>query len=38
MLIHMQSWRILVRQRDRALLDAARDGVRRQHTRIRMGD
>ena len=35
MLIHMQSWRVLVRQRDRALLDEALGEVRRLHARAR---
>jgi hypothetical protein len=35
MLIHMQSWRVLVRRRDRALLDVARDELRRLHARTR---
>jgi hypothetical protein len=35
MLIHMQSWRVLVRRRDRALLDVARDELRRLHARAR---
>jgi hypothetical protein len=39
MLIHMQSWRrVLVRRRNRALLDVARDEVRRLHTRARAAD
>jgi hypothetical protein len=35
MLIHMQCWRVLVRQRDRAMLDAAVDDVRRLYARLR---
>jgi hypothetical protein len=35
MLIHMQSWRVLVRRRNRALLDVARDEARRLHARAR---
>jgi hypothetical protein len=33
--IYMQSWRVLARQRDRAVLDEVRDGVRRLHARTR---
>jgi hypothetical protein len=35
MSIHMQSWRVLVRQRDRDLLDAALGELRRLHARTR---
>jgi hypothetical protein len=35
MSIYMQSWRVLVRRRDRPLLDAALDELRRLHARIR---
>jgi hypothetical protein len=35
MLIHMQSWRVLVRRRDRELLDVARDELRRLLARTR---
>jgi hypothetical protein len=35
MSIHMQHWRVLVRQRDRALLDEAVGEVRRLHARTR---
>jgi hypothetical protein len=35
MIIHMQSWRVLVRQRDRAMLDVAVDDVRRLYARLR---
>jgi hypothetical protein len=35
MSIYMQSWRVLARRRDRALLDEVRDGVRRLHARTR---
>jgi hypothetical protein len=35
MLLYMQSWRVLVRPRDRALLDFAVDEVRRLHARTR---
>ena len=35
MLLHMQSWRVLVRQRDRVLLDEAMGEVRRLHARSR---
>jgi hypothetical protein len=38
MLIHMQSWMVLVRRRDRALLDVARDEARRLHARARAAD
>jgi hypothetical protein len=34
----MQSWRVLVRQRDLPLLDAALDEVRRLHRRLRDDD
>jgi hypothetical protein len=37
MSIYMQSWRVLVRPRDRALLDVALDEVRRLHARTRAG-
>jgi hypothetical protein len=33
MLIHMQSWRVLVRRRDRTLLSEALEAVRRLHAR-----
>jgi hypothetical protein len=35
MSIHMQHWRALVRQKDRALLDEAVGEVRRMHARAR---
>jgi hypothetical protein len=35
--IYMQSWRVLVRLRDRPPLDVALDEVRRLHARIRAG-
>jgi hypothetical protein len=35
MSIYMQSWRVLVRRKDRPLLDVALDEVRRLHARIR---
>jgi hypothetical protein len=35
MLLYIQSWRVLVRPRDRALLDLAVDEVRRLHARAR---
>ncbi|XP_071681481.1 uncharacterized protein [Lolium perenne] len=38
MLIHMQSWRVLVRRRDKTLLDVVRDEVRRLHARARAAD
>jgi hypothetical protein len=38
MFIHMQSWRVLVRRRDRALLDVAQDELRRLHARARAAD
>lgn len=37
MSIYMQSWRVLVRQRDRELLDEVLAGVRRLHARMRAG-
>jgi hypothetical protein len=37
MSIYMQSWRVLVRRKDRPLLDVALDEVRRLHARIRAG-
>jgi hypothetical protein len=36
MSIHMQSWRVLIRQRDRDLLDEALGELRRLYARIRM--
>jgi hypothetical protein len=35
MLLHMHSWRVLVRPRNRAMLDEAVDEVRRLHARTR---
>ncbi|KAM0915218.1 hypothetical protein ACQ4PT_010989 [Festuca glaucescens] len=35
--VEAKSWRVLVRRRDRALLDEVRDGVRRLHARTRRG-
>jgi hypothetical protein len=35
MLIHMQCWRVLVRQGDQAMLDVAVDDVRRLYARLR---
>ncbi|KAK1663022.1 hypothetical protein QYE76_051181 [Lolium multiflorum] len=37
MMLHMQSWRVLVRRRDRALLDEALEAVRLLHARSRAG-
>jgi hypothetical protein len=37
MLIYMQSWRVLVRRRDRVLLSEALEEVRRLHARTRAG-
>jgi hypothetical protein len=36
MFMYMQRWRVLVRQRDRPLLDAAMDELRSLHTRMKM--